>query len=543
MNPIPKRIAFVVIGAVALVLLAGMAKKPPVPPPAPAAPKTHVVMEPIAPLIKQYLENPPVSGLDLDALRRFYDARNDTPVWTDKTKAAAASALLAQSADDGFDPKTYHTDALATRPDTAAAIAKYDLLLTDGLLKYARDMRGLVSPYSVEGDIALPERGFDAVAALSAALASNDPVKFLSAFSPPHAEYADLKKAYIHYRDIAAHGGWPEIPQTTKFKAGEDLPLLRERLGFEQKVGDDLEAALKEYQTRNGINADGALGKATLTLLNVPASERATEIMLNMERWRWLPAFAPRYIEVNTADTTLKVIDNGKIILTSRIIAGRRASPTPMFFAQVEQVTVNPPWNVPDNIARHEMLPKLRRDPGYLAHEHIVIVDGPPDDPYGTSINWRGISAAKFLYSFRQLPGDDNALGYVKLEMPNRFNSYLHDTPSRNLFARDDRHLSHGCMRVQEIQPLASYALTGDVNAGLIQIKSLIDAHETKRIALDRKLPVYVLYWTAIADADGNVGFRSDVYGRDAKLLAALSAPHLAGKESVTALETECSAG
>jgi len=531
-------------GAIALALLSGMAKKPPeAPPPVPAKPA--ITTEAIAALIKQDLEKPPVNGFDLGALARFYGARNDAPAWTDKAKADAALAALAQSGDDGLDPETYHADALAAaHRDTPQAIAQYDLVLTDGFLKYARDMRlGAISPYSVEGDIALPERSFDPVAALAAALASNALPQFISSLAPPHAEYAGLKKAYIHYRAIAARGGWQEIPASAKFTQGEDLPLLRARLGFEESVGNDLAAALKEYQTRNGLDASGMLDSATLASLNVPASARAGQIMLNMERWRWMPPFAARYIEVNTADATLKVFDNGKLALISRIIAGKRASPTPIFFAQVEQVTVNPPWNVPNNIARHEMLPKLRRNPDYLSSQHIVILNGPANDPYGTTINWGSISAAKFPYDFRQLPGDDNALGYLKLEMPNRFDSYLHDTPTRNLFARADRHLSHGCMRVQEILPLASYALTGDVNAGLTQIKSLIDAHETKHIALDKKLPVYVLYWTAIADADGNAGFRPDVYGRDAELLAALSAPHVPGKVSMTALETECSAG
>ncbi|HUJ04378.1 MAG TPA: L,D-transpeptidase family protein [Rhizomicrobium sp.] len=529
-------------GAAAILLLSGMAKKPPAPPP----PRPAIAAPSIAPLIKQDLEKPPVNGLDLDALRRFYDARADAPVWTERAQAELASATVMQAGDDGLDPDAYHADALALRAhrDSAAGIAAFDLLLTDGLLKYARDMKqGRVSPYTVEGDVALPEQSFDAVATLSAALADNSLAKWIAALSPPHAEYAGLKKAYIRYRDIAAHGGWPQIPDTAKFKPGEDLLLLRQRLGFEEKTGDDLTAALKEYQTRNGLEADGALDKDTLASLNMPANLRATEIMLNMERWRWMPEFAARYIEVNTADATLKVSDDGKTVLTSRIIAGKRASPTPMFFAQVEEVTVNPPWNVPDNIARHEMLPKLRRDPNYLSQEHIVIVNGPPSDPFGRTIDWHGISAANFPFSFRQIPGDDNSLGYVKLEMPNRFNSYLHDTPSRDLFARQDRHLSHGCMRVEQIQPLASYALTGDVNAGLTQIKSLIDAHETKHVPLDRKLPVYVLYWTAIADADGDVGFRSDVYGRDARLLAALSAPHPAGRVSMTANKTACSAG
>lgn len=540
------------VGAIAFALLLGMAKKPPEVPPAPkhAAPIAHVATDAVASLLKQYLANPHAAPLnayvvDLGTLRRFYEARNYAPAWSNRAQAQAALAILAQSGDDGLDSVDYHADALTARNqlNSAAALAEYDLLLSDGLLHYARDMRkGRLSPDEVEHDVELPDSNFDSVTALNSALNSNAPGKFISDLSPPHPEYAALKKAYIHYRDIAARGGWAEIPADFAFAAGDDSPILRTRLAYEESdIGDDLQAALKRYQSRNNLEPTGKLDEQTLAALNVPASERAGQIAANMERWRWVPAFDSRYIEVNTADTTLEVVENGKVTLSSRIIAGKRASPTPIFFAHVTAVTINPPWNIPHPIARNEMLPKLRRNPGYLSSQHIVLVNGPAGDPYGQTINWHAVSAANFPYALRQMPGDDNALGYVKLEMPNKFDTYLHDTSSRSLFARDDRHLSHGCMRVQQIQPLASYALTGDVNAGLTQIKSAIDLHATQHFPLDRTLPVYVLYWTAIADADGITGFRSDVYGRDAKLLAVLAGKRPVGRVSM--IGTECSAG
>jgi murein L,D-transpeptidase YcbB/YkuD len=272
------------------------------------------------------------------------------------------------------------------------------------------------------------------------------------------------------------------------------------------------------FQARNGLEADGKLGKQTLAALNTTAAQRISQIVANMERWRWLPRpFEQRYIEVNAADATLKAVDGGNVTLTSRIVAGKPATPTPIFAATVTGVTVNPSWNIPPIIARHELLPKERRHPGYLASQHILF-DGPDG-------------------MLRQQPGAGNSLGRVKLEMPNRFNSYLHDTPARTLFARTDRHFSHGCMRVEQIEPLASWALTGDASAALDRIAAAITAGDTSRISLDRPLPVYVLYWTAIANPDGTVETRPDVYWRDTKLLAALAGQHVVGR---SAMNTNC---
>lgn len=237
---------------------------------------------------------------------------------------------------------------------------------------------------------------------------------------------------------------------------------------------------------------------------------RVQTIIANMERWRWVPRnFGPRYVSVNAAGATLEAVDNGNIIITSPVIVGRPDSRTPLFSTTAVSLTINPSWHVPTPIVRKEIMPHLRANPGYLARKHMVWSEG------------GGV---------RQLPGPGNALGILKFEMPNEFDTYLHDTPQHSLFAKADRHLSHGCIRVGKILQLGSFALTDDPDAGLDRIHSLIITRATRTISLDESLPVYVLYRTAIADADGAVNFLPDVYGRDQRLLSALAVQRLSNR-------------
>lgn len=255
------------------------------------------------------------------------------------------------------------------------------------------------------------------------------------------------------------------------------------------------------------------------------ASDSATRdtIAANMERWRWLPArLEPDRIIINAADASLALWLGGKPVLQSRVIVGKSATPTPILRAEGAGVTVNPPWNVPHSIAVKELLPKLKRNRAYLVGEDMVLLDGPPGDPHGLTVNWRAIPAGRFPYHIRQLPGPHNALGLVKLELPNRFDVYLHDTPSRTLFARPKRALSHGCVRVEQIMPLASYALSADGSA-LAEIQQRIGEGVTSTIPLQHRLPVYFLYWTAFGQ-DGALATRPDIYGRDRRLIAAMKA-------------------
>jgi murein L,D-transpeptidase YcbB/YkuD len=266
------------------------------------------------------------------------------------------------------------------------------------------------------------------------------------------------------------------------------------------------------------------MGGETLAALNVPASLRAAEIAANMERWRWLPRqFERRYIAVNVPGQSLEYVRDGEVVLSSKVVVGRKSSPTPITRSAIVAVVANPPWNIPGYIAARDLLPHLRQNANYLATKNMVVMDAPPDDPYGRTIDWQKIEPAKFPYAIRQLPGPATALGALMLDSPNDFDVYLHDTPNKKLFDLKQREISNGCVRVQQIFPLASLALTGDAEEGMDVLSEATKSHETQRLELERPLPVYFLYWTALPGPDGQIEFRPDRNGRDAPLIAALS--------------------
>jgi murein L,D-transpeptidase YcbB/YkuD len=245
-------------------------------------------------------------------------------------------------------------------------------------------------------------------------------------------------------------------------------------------------------------------------------------IAANMERWRWLPdRLEADRIEVNAATAELTMWLGGRKVLSSRVIVGKPATRTPILRAEGAGITINPAWNVPHSIAVKEFLPKLKRNPAWLASQDMVLLDGPPGDPQGLHVNWRAIRAGTFPYQVRQAPGARNPLGQVKLELPNRFDVYLHDTPGKPAFDRPRRALSHGCIRVEQILPLASYALSADQNS-IVMIRDAIGVGETRFLPLSRKVPVYVLYWTAVSGPDGGMRFVRDLYGRDERMIGAM---------------------
>ncbi len=480
---------------------------------------------PVAALLQQ--ESPlDAFHIDLAQARRFYALRGWTPAWTNPGEEGAAQLAiraLSESAAEGLSPDDYHLGDLARLARLPEKRMEYDILLSASLMHYESDVRnGRVRPEAVDSDIWLQNGFFDAAAETQAALEEGRFAQFLETLPPAHPEYRRLKKALQEYRRIAADGGWPVIPETGTIDLDTDdarIAILRARLAAEHflpaPVADDpgnaqLREALRRYQTENGLTADGRAGTKTLASLNVSVAQRISQIIANMERWRWMPrVLGARYIAVNAADASLVAVKDGSVVLESRVIVGKPSSRTPIFAAAATGVTVNPFWNVPAPIARREILPRARRNPGYLARNRMFI---------------------EATGQVRQMPGPHNSLGLVKLELPNHFNVYLHDTPARALFARDDRFFSHGCIRVEQIRPVASFAMTGDPAAAIGTLDAQIAAGETRTIPLDRPMPIYVLYWTAIANQDGRAGFRHDVYGRDQRLLAALAGQHLIGR-------------
>ena len=436
-------------------------------------------------------------------------AATAAPLLSD-TQTRMIQSVLSRAADEGLDPNAYRSPNLSDPAAREAAV-------TSVLLEYMRDVRmGRPALKAQESDIALPPSNFDAAAALDEAVSQNSVETLLAGLGPAAPDYAKLKNLLAHYRRIATEGGWPMIGP------GADPALLRARLAFEDNItGLSDASALERFQGRNGLPQDGKLGQATIAALNITAVAKADTITANMERWRWMPRQLEQdRIVINAADARLDLFLGGGKILSSRVIVGKPATPTPILRAEGVGVTVNPAWTVPASIAAREILPKLKRNPAYLVSQDMILLDGPPGDPQGLHINWRAIPAGHFPYKLRQNPGAKNALGRIKIELPNRFDVYLHDTPGQAAFNAPHRDLSHGCVRVEKILPLASYVLAGNMDAAG-KIGDAVTGGGTGYLPLARKLPVYFLYWTAFVDDAGALQFRPDIYGRDRRMIDA----------------------
>ncbi len=485
-------------------------------------------------------------GLDLRALRRFYRTRDFLPAWDVSDGGLERASLLLQAlatADaHGLDPERYHLEAIRARhPRTGGRSAiEMELLLTDAFLRYATDVRAGRRPAGyLPEDWGIRASPFDAVSALTQGV--RQPATFselLASFPPPMTEYRWLVEGLGRYHAIAARNGWPPVPSGALLRPGDDdarVAAVRARLAVEDEVvsgaaetryDDRLEEGVRRFQARHGLVADGIVGPATVRALNVPVADRIQQIVVNLERWRWLPRDLGRsYIVVNAADATLQVVVDGQTVLTSRVVVGDLRHPTPVVQAQLDAVVLNPPWNVPASIAGEEILPRLRANGRYLAENDIVILERSESDPFGLAVDWSSIRSRPFPFRLQQRPGPANPLGRIKFDIPNRFDVYLHDTPGRSLFARPLRTASHGCIRVERASDLAVYVLAdGSGRWSSERLAEAIAAGDSQRIALARPLPVYILYWTAFAAPDGLVQFRDDVYGRDRRLAAMLDA-------------------
>lgn len=393
------------------------------------------------------------------------------------------------------------------------------------VVAYARAQHGgRVRPPQLDHRWALEPDRFDAEAEFAAAQSAGRLSEWASGLAPSHSGYRRLVNLRPRYQRAAASGGWPALTTAVAPGArGAAVESLRARLAMEGYAGDasegaefgpSLAAAVHAFQAAHGLATDGVVGPETLAALNVPAEARLAQIDLALERWRWLPRTMPsRRVEVNVAAAEAVLIEDDREFLRMRIVVGDLAHKTPLFRSAIHSAVFNPPWNVPGSIAAGEILPRARRDPGYLARNGFRYVNG----------------------QLQQAPGPGNALGRLKFDFDSPFGVYLHDTPGKAAFQRSRRTLSHGCMRLEKPRELAALLLgwsAGDVEAA-------IKAGTTRRVRLARPTPLFVVYQTAWAQPDGRVAFRPDVYGWDAKLGDAL-----AGRAKVAhrepAMESEC---
>lgn len=490
------------------------------------------------------------------ALSRFYSQRGDRPAWNDERELLPQADLLFEAirnADaDGLKPADYHLEALERMRATVEPgklgrqwpnldrQAALDLLLTDAFLAYASDL--ISGRYrSVEGYRAGPvdsEIG-DPVLVLQDALDTETLHEVLAGLGPPQKGYLRMKEELARYRDLAERGGWPSLsegPPLKKGQEGERIAILRRRLlstgelsRFDQGsfalFDERLEKAVRRFQERHGLEADGIVGPKTQAALNVPAGERVRQIELNMERWRWLPDdLGPRHIVINIADFHLDLIEGAHRVLSMRVVAGTKYRQTPGFTAVMTHLVFNPYWHVPARLALEDIIPLIQKDSAYLNRQKIKVFQGPNGsgrevDP--EEIDWSKVSKSRFIYRFRQEPGPENPLGRVKFIFPNRFDIYLHDTPARRLFDRPVRDFSSGCIRIEKPIELAEYLLRDDPEWTPEKILDAVEQPKEKIVRLRGQIPVHLVYWTAWVEEDGSVQFRPDLYGRDRVLAKA----------------------
>jgi murein L,D-transpeptidase YcbB/YkuD len=284
-------------------------------------------------------------------------------------------------------------------------------------------------------------------------------------------------------------------------------------------MDDILAAGVANFQRRNGLTPDGVIGPKTIAQMRVTAAQRVRTVILNLERWRWLPdTLAVRHVMVNIPSYDLEVREDGRVVLAMRVITGTKDTPTPFFQESIRHLEINPAWHVPESIASAEILPKVQLDSDYLLSENISVFDtaGKRVDP--EQVEWKSLDAASLPYRFRQEPGAENPLGSIKFLFPNQWSVYLHDTPNTKLFKKDYRALSHGCIRIERPLDMAEYLLRGQTSWTKEDLVEFVKSGKRRWIDLKNPMPIYIVHFTAFSEPDGSLDFRPDLYGRDALL-------------------------
>jgi murein L,D-transpeptidase YcbB/YkuD len=485
-----------------------------------------------------------------ELLAEFYERRNYAPAWTDNDKVAELVRAIQSTHADGLDPSDYHLDdvlalqaeLVAGRITSAADIADADLALTDSLIRLGYHQRfGKVNPYSLDSHWNFRRELNDKhpAVAIQEALDADSLIAYMQEMVPRGWVYTQMRDGLARYREILANGGWPQIPDGPTLRPGATDPrlaTLMQRLAISGDMEDVktfapvteydelLQAGVRHFQTRHGLDADAIIGPATINALNVTAEQRVKQLEINLERARWvLDDIEDDFILVNIAGFRVYLIRDRAIAWQSKVQVGKTYHQSPVFRDEMRYLVFNPTWTVPYSIASKEMLPSIQADPEYFQKRDFDVKDrkGNIIDP--TTVDWSSVTRRNFGYTLVQRPGPANALGRVKFMFPNKHAVYLHDTPSKYLFERAERAFSHGCIRVEHPYEFAELLLGPDWNQD--RIAATLDTQEITTVSLPEPLPVLLMYWTAVVSQNGEVLFYNDVYQRDQKIAAALDEP------------------
>lgn len=509
---------------------------------------------PMAQIIKDKLNaayygaNPSTKSYnDAQKLYYFYGARHFDPIWlktaTDGSVGFTPAAekiigVFKNAATEGFHPDDYLTPAIdittaGTDPQKLAAI---ETAFSAATIHYAHDAyMGRIAPEAVSNDIDPETKSLDAADTLLGLAQSESPDQVLAALDPPDREFGELKAALAKLDSGDEPPAPIVVPPGPTLKAGmkdNRLAVLRQRLSVaapdataDADVYDPpLVTAVKAFQTSVGTKPDGVVGPGTLAALNGATGSKVTrdDVVANMERWRWLPHDLGQFhVLVNIPEFRVAVVQDDNSVFSTRVVVGKPSTPTPLFSNSIKNIVVNPYWNVPSSIVAKEIAPHMLANPGYLASQNMQVVSG-AQVLNASAIDWGGVSQSNWRYSIRQLPGGGNALGQIKFLFPNDHDVYLHDTPSKSLFANAVRAYSHGCVRVQNPMDFANALLQYEPGLNVDQLKAMFGNTE-HWVNLKTHVPVHIAYFTIRVDADGVLHSYGDIYGHNKRLIAMLN--------------------
>ena len=495
-----------------------------------------------------------VDGVSLAAIGlipEIYERRGFEAAWTRQKQIDALVQAVEDSYAQGLDPADYHIDQIRSAAKSIASgeriaatrRADIDLLLTDALARLGYHLRfGKVNPEELDPDWNFNRElaGKDPSTVIQEAIDSDSLTTFIDRVLPRGFFYHRLKTALAQYRGIQAAGGWPTVVDGPALKVGmtdDRVSTLAKRLQASGDLdesfapadarlfGQTVDQAVKRFQYRHGLSADGVVGAGTLAALNVPVEARVEQIRINLERARWVfDDIEDEFIFVNIAEFRVFLVRNREYVWTARAQVGKPYRKTPVFKSTLKYVVFNPTWTVTPGILAKDIMPRAKRDPGYLQTKNIDIRDnnGAIVDP--KSIDWEAVSARSFPYKLVQRPGPTNALGQVKFIFPNKYFVFLHDTPSKALFERPDRAFSSGCIRVQSPLDLAAVLLESK-GWNREKVDAVIASQKTETVFLAEPMTVMLLYLTVTVDGDGTIRFEKDIYGRDQRIGDGLKAP------------------
>ena len=501
--------------------------------------------------VEKYVRQVPQFKEHRNVIMKFYRDRNFRLGWFKDKKIVPQANTFIQVINsakrEGLNPEDYKIKNFAemfkayedkNMNDSVRYKLKQeiDLALTGSYMKYASDFyRGTVNPRQVDQiDWSVRKNKIKLNKALETILQERDSRYPYYQFEPLHEEYNRLRTALQQYRNVKQQGGWPKIEVVSKLNLGDTsqvVSVLRQRLLPQERwnvtrpvpnqYDEELVNAVKDFQWRHGLKADGSLGPGTLAAMNVPVDDRIDQIIINMERWRWVPKpkkLEEKHIFVNIPEYTLYARDKGKNVLSMRVIVGKTMNSTPVFSDMLEYIVFSPYWNVPNSIIAKEFKPKLINDPSWLDRMDMEVLNGFGKNAQRISphsVDWASVTEKNFKYRIRQRPGPDNPLGDIKFIFPNEYEVYLHHTASEALFNQNQRGFSHGCVRVEKPVDLAKWLLQDQPEWDDMRIMDAMHAGEEKYQNLKAKVPVYIVYFTSWVDDNGAIHFRDDIYGHD----------------------------